>query len=58
MLAERLKKVLPFIIDDSQAAFVEGRHLIDAILVALEVVVDWKTERGVFFIKLDLKKSL
>lgn len=43
VLAERLKKVLPLLIDNSQAAFVEGCHILDAVLVAFETVGDYRS---------------
>ena len=58
VLATRLKKVLPSIINDSQMAFVEGRQILDAILIASEVVDQWssKGRKGVL-LKLDLEKA-
>lgn len=41
VLVERLRKVLPTTIDDAQMAFVEGRHMLDAILIAAESIVDY-----------------
>lgn len=58
VLAARLKKVLPLIIHDSQAAFVEGHQILDAILVASETVGHWKKEKKKgFLLKLDFEKA-
>jgi len=38
ILANRLKKVMPFIIDERQSAFIEGRHLLHSTVIANEVV--------------------
>ena len=58
VLASRLKKVLPSIINDSQMAFVEGRQILDAILTASEAVDEWslRGRKGVL-LKLDLEKA-
>ena len=58
VLATRLKKVLPSIINDSQMAFVEGRQILDAILTASEAVDEWslRGRKGVL-LKLDLEKA-
>lgn len=40
------------------STFVEGREIIDAIMVASEVVGDWKERKNkCFLIKLDLEKA-
>lgn len=53
-----MTKVLPFFIADVQAASVEGRQILDSILVAAEAAGDWSTsnKRG-FLLKLDYKKA-
>lgn len=54
----RLKVVLPCIISDCQAAFVQGRQIMDAILVASLTVEDWKLNNNKgFLLKLDLEKA-
>lgn len=40
MLSERLKKVLSFTITDYQSAFVVGRQVLDASLIANKFIVE------------------
>lgn len=61
ILAKRLKKVLPSIISDSQAAFVEGRLISDNILVAHEMLHALnsrnKCAEEVIAVKTDISKA-
>jgi len=58
ILANRLKKVLPTVIDVNQSAFLDGRGMLDSILVANETVDYLKKEKesGVF-VKVDFEKA-
>ncbi|XP_068504156.1 uncharacterized protein [Phaseolus vulgaris] len=58
VLAGRLKKVLPDLIDGSQSAFLEGRCLTDSVLVANEVIEDIRRrrKRGLC-LKVDFEKA-
>ena len=57
VLSKRLRKVLHETIFGSQGAFVEGRHILDAVLIANEVVDEKRRSReeGVVF-KIDFEK--
>lgn len=58
ILTERLKRVMPKLVDDQQMAFIKGRQIMDAILVANECV-DVRTISkvpGILF-KLDIEKA-
>lgn len=59
VLSIRLKKVLDEIVSTSQNAFVEGRQILDATLVANEVV-DSRRKQGVpgVLYKLDLERPM
>jgi len=58
ILANRLKKVLPSVIDVNQSAFLGGRGMLDSILVANETVGYLKKEKksGVL-VKVDFEKA-
>ena len=58
VLLERLKKVLPFTITGQQTTFVEGRQILDASLMANDLIDEWerKKQKGVV-IKLDMEKA-
>lgn len=58
MLANRLKKILPFIIFENQGAFVPRRQITDNVLIASELLnfLQQKTQgkKGSLSIKLDM----
>eukprot|EP00253_Pinus_taeda_P018458 PITA_18458 len=58
VVAQRLKSILPSIISPEKTGFVEGRQILDGLVVAQEVIHTLKTkkEKGML-IKLDLSKS-
>ena len=58
VLANRLKKVMNKLVNSTQNAFVEGRQILDASLIANEVIDSMlkKKEKGVLC-KLDIKKA-
>ena len=58
MLSRRLGKVFKATIFSSQGAFVEGRQILDVVLIANEVVDDRRRskEEGVVF-KIDFEKA-
>ena len=58
VIAERLKLVQPDTISENQLAFVKGRHILDAILIANEAVNFWKQKKiKGFVVKLDIEKA-
>ena len=58
VLANRLKRVVGKVVSEAQNAFVEGRQILDAALIANEVVdaLLWRKESGVLC-KLDIEKA-
>ena len=58
VLANRIKRVMGKIISQSQSAFVKGRQILDAVLIANEVVDSTlrRKERVVWFANWILKK--
>lgn len=59
IIASRLAKVLPYIIDDQQSGFVQGRSIHESIALAQEIVADLdrKTEGGNVIFKYDMTKA-
>lgn len=60
VIANRLKKVLPDIIDEEQSAFMSGTPITDNALIALEffhlMKKKKKGKKGVMALKLDMSK--
>jgi len=58
LLANRLKRVMPNIIDDRQSAFISGRHLLHSVVIANEVVEEAKRGRkSCLFFKVDFERA-
>jgi exonuclease III len=58
VIANRLKPILPFVISKEQAGYVEGRQIMDNVILAHEVINSLKsTKIPGMLIKLDLSKA-
>jgi len=58
VVANRLKPILPFIISKEQAGYVEGRQIMDRVILAHEVIHSLKSTKNLgMLIKLDLSKA-
>ena len=58
LLAKRLKRVLPSIINEAQSAFIEGRHLLQSVLIANEVIDKAKrSTKSCLIFKVDYEKA-
>ncbi|GMP57019.1 hypothetical protein CsSME_00021277 [Camellia sinensis var. sinensis] len=58
VLANRIKQVLPIVIDKAQSAFVGGINIVDGVLIANEVVDWWKkSKKKGLILKLDFQKT-
>nr|KYP72506.1 Transposon TX1 uncharacterized [Cajanus cajan] len=58
ILANRLKKVLPNAIDDRQSAFLEGRNLLNSVLVVNKALDEAKRKKKeTIFVKVDFEKA-
>jgi len=58
VLADRIKKVLSSVIDESQSAFMRGRGILDSVLLANEVVEDLRRGgRSGLCLKVDFEKA-
>ncbi|CAN1776232.1 Transposon TX1 uncharacterized 149 kDa protein [Linum perenne] len=61
VLANRLRRIIPNIIGDEQSAFVQGRSIVDNVLVAAETLHTMNTRRyakfGEIAVKIDISKA-
>ena len=58
ILANRLKKIMPLIIDERQSAFIEGRHMIHSVLIANEVIEETRrSQKPCIVFKVDYEKA-
>lgn len=58
VLANRLKGHLSSLIGESQAAFIEGKQILDGVLIANEVIHSWKhSTQGGLLLKIDFERA-
>ena len=58
VLANRLKSVMGEVISDSQQAFVQGRQILDAVLIANKTLDSrLKDNKSGFLLKMDIEKA-
>lgn len=58
VLASRLKRMIDQVVSNNQNAFVGGRQILDAALVANKAIDSWKQRSNVGLIcKLDIEKA-
>ena len=58
MLAGRIKKVLPSIVDDSQSTFLKDKRILDSVFMANQVVEDLRRGgKSGLCLKVDFEKA-
>ena len=58
VIANRLKPILPIPISLKQSGFVEGRHILDGIILVHEIIHSLKTtKKPSMLVKMDIAKS-
>lgn len=58
ILASRLKQVIGEIVNEVQSSYIEGRHILEGLLIINEVAA-WakKTKKQIFLLKVDFEKA-
>jgi len=58
LLARRMKMVMPLIIDETQSAFIGGRHLLHSMMIGNEVIEEAKmSQKSCLVLKVDYEKT-
>ena len=58
LLANRMKRVMPFIIDERQSAFIAGRHLLHSVIIANEAVEEARRgQKSCMIFKVDFERA-